>query len=182
MANIVGQRIRRREDPRLLAGQGQFVDDLSLSGALYATFVRSPWAHARITGIDASEASALAGVQVFTAEDIDLGLNPPLPFLGLDESWGRPFLASEKVRFAGEAVAVVLAETREQSTDAAELISVDYEPLPAVIDPVRAVDDDVLLFEAAGTNVCIARPPSEDAGQLLDDCEAVSEGVVTSQR
>jgi carbon-monoxide dehydrogenase large subunit len=182
VANIVGQRIRRREDLRLLTGRGQFVDDLSLPGVLYATFVRSPWAHARITGIDTSHASELAGVHVFTAEDVDLGVNPPIPFLQLDESWGRPFLAREKVRFAGEAVAVVLARTREQSADAAELIEVDYEPLPAVTDATRALDDEVLLFEAAGTNLCMSRPPSGEASRMFEGCEAVSEGVVTSQR
>jgi aerobic carbon-monoxide dehydrogenase large subunit len=182
VANIVGQRIRRREDPRLVTGQGQFVDDLTLPGALYATFVRSPWAHARITGTDVSEASALPGAQVFTAEDLDLGVNPPIPFLQLDAHWGRPFLAAEKVRFAGEAVAVVLAETREQSADAAELVGIDYEPLPTVTDAAEAQSDDVILFEEAGTNVCVARPQSEDAGQLFEGCEAVSDGVVTSQR
>ncbi len=182
MANIVGQRIRRREDPRLLTGQGQFVDDLTLPGALHATFLRSPWAHAKITATDVSEASALPGVQVFTAEDLDLGVNPPIAFLQLDDHWGRPFLAAEKVRFAGEAVAVVLAETREQSTDAAELVGIEYEPLPAVTDAAQALNDEVLLFEEAGTNVCVSRPPSEEAGQLFEHCETVSGGVVTSQR
>jgi carbon-monoxide dehydrogenase large subunit len=182
VANIVGQRIRRREDPRLVTGQGQFVDDLTLPGALHATFVRSPWAHARITGTDVSEASALPGVQVFTAEDLDLGANPPIAFLALDALWGRPFLAAEKVRFAGEAAAVVLAETREQGADAAELVGIDYEPLPAVTDAAEAQNDEVLLFEEAGTNVCVSRSPSEEAGQLFEHCEAVSDGVVTSQR
>ncbi len=182
MANLVGQRIRRREDPRLVTGQGQFVDDLRLEGVLHATFVRSPWAHARITAIDTSAASALDGVQVLTASELGLGVNPPLDFLGLDEHWGRPFLAREKVRFAGEAVAVVLAESRELSTDAAELVEVDYEPLAVVTDAVLALNDEVLLFEEAGTNVCVSRPPSEEASRLFDDCEVVSEGVVTSQR
>lgn len=181
MANVVGQRIRRREDPRLLTGQGQFVDDLKVPGALHATFVRSPWAHARIRSIDGSEAAALDGVRVFTAEEAGLGVNPPLSFLGLDPVWGRPFLANEKVRFAGEAVAVVLAESRERSIDAAELVSVDYEPLPAVTDSVQARRDEVLLFEGAGTNVCVSRPLEEPRIDFAA-CEVVSEGVVTSQR
>jgi carbon-monoxide dehydrogenase large subunit len=181
VANVVGQRIRRREDPRLVSGRGQFVDDLRIPGALHATFVRSPWAHARIRGVDGTEAGALEGVQVFTARDVGLGADPPLRFLGLDPLWARPFLAGDKVRFAGEAVAVVLAESRELSTDAAELVSVEYEPLPAVTDAVLARRDDVLLFEEAGTNVCTSNAPEEPRVDL-DGCEVISEGVVTSQR
>ena len=181
MANLVGQRVRRREDPRLVTGQGQYVDDLRLPGALHATFVRSPWAHARITGIDASAARELDGVQVFAATELGLGKDPPPPFLTLDESWHRPFLAGEKVRFAGEAVAVVLADSGERSVDAAELVAVDYEPLPAVTDAVRALDGEVVLFEEAGTNLCLDRPP-EGGDDLFDGCEVVADGVITSQR
>ncbi len=182
MANIVGQRIRRREDPRLVTGQGQFVDDLRLPGALHATFVRSPWAHARITGIDGSQATALDGVQVFTAAELGLGKLPPPPFLTLEEEWHRPFLALDKVRFAGEAVAVVLADSRERSVDAAELVAVDYEPLPVVTDPVRAAAGEVLLFDSGETNVCFDRPASASDDELLAGCEVIVDGVLTSQR
>jgi carbon-monoxide dehydrogenase large subunit len=182
LANVVGQRIRRREDPRLITGRGQYVDDLRLPGALYATFVRSPWAHARITGIDAADAAGLDGVQVFTAADLDLGSHAPPPFLQLDEYWHRPFLASDKVRFAGEAVAVVLADSREVSVDAAELVDVDYEPLPVVTDAASALDNHALLFEQAGTNVCLERPASIDDDELFGGCEVLVDGVVTSQR
>jgi len=174
--------VRRREDPRLITGRGQFVDDLNLEGALHATFVRSPWAHARIAAIDSSEAVAVDGVRVFTAAELDLGRNPPGPFLTLDEEWHRPFLADEKVRFAGEAVAVVLADSRERSVDAAELVEVDYEPLAVVTDPQKALQDDVLLFEGSGTNVCLERPATTDEDDLFEGCEAVADGVVTSQR
>jgi carbon-monoxide dehydrogenase large subunit len=181
VANLIGQRIRRREDPRLVTGRGQFVDDLRLPGALHAAFVRSPWAHARITGIDTGEAAGSDGARVFTADDLGLGGQAPASWLGLDENWSRPYLASEKVRFAGEPVAVVLAENRERAADAAELVSVDYEPLPVVTDASDALADEVLLFEGAGTNVCASRSPEDGAG-LLDGCEVISEGVVTSQR
>jgi carbon-monoxide dehydrogenase large subunit len=181
MANVIGQRIRRREDPRLVTGQGQYVDDLRLPGALYATFVRSHWAHARITGIETSRATELEGVQAFTASDLALGKDPPPPFLPLDESWHRPFLAAEKVRFAGEAVAVVLADSPERSVDAAELVAIDYEPLPTVTDAVRALDGEVLLFEEAGTNVCLDRPPA-GGDDLFEGCDVVADGVLTSQR
>jgi carbon-monoxide dehydrogenase large subunit len=182
VANVVGQRIRRREDPRLITGRGQYVDDLSLDGALHATFVRSPWAHARVTGIDASAASELDGVHVFTEAELDLGLNAPPPFVRFDDYWHRPFLARDKVRFAGEPVAVVLAASREQSADAAELVTVDYEPLPVVTDAAIAVEDEVLLFEQAGTNLCLERPPATGDDELFDGCEVVSDGVMTSQR
>lgn len=164
-----------------MTGQGRFVDDLRLEGALYATFVRSHWAHARITAIDTSAADELEGAQVFTAADTGLGKDPPPPFIALDEYWHRPFLASDKVRFAGEAVAVVLADSPERSVDAAELVGVDYEPLPVVIDAVRALDGEVVLFEEAGTNVCFERPP-ESGDDLFDGCEVVADGVLTSQR
>jgi carbon-monoxide dehydrogenase large subunit len=181
VATVVGQRIRRREDPRLITGRGQFVDDLRLPGALYATFVRSPWAHARITGIDATGLDGMDGVQAFTVADLGLEDRPPtLP--GFDAHWSRPVLARDKVRFAGEAVAVVLAESKEQSADAAELVFVDYEPLPVVTDAAAAARDEVLLFDEAGTNVCLQRPASGDGDELFEGCEAITEGVLTSQR
>src|SRR5204862_5555005 len=76
MANVIGQRVRRKEDPRFLRGEGRYVDNMPLEDALHLTLLRSPVAHARITGIDVSEARALPGVQVFTADDIELGSNP----------------------------------------------------------------------------------------------------------
>jgi aerobic carbon-monoxide dehydrogenase large subunit len=165
-----------------MTGRGQYVDDLHVEGALHATFVRSPWAHARVTGIDTSSVAGLDDVQVFTAADLDLGVNPPGPFLQLDPYWHRPFLADDKVRFAGEIVAVVLAGSRERSADAAELVAVDYEPLPVVTDAALALDNEVLLFEQAGTNVCLQRPPGVADDDLFEGCEVVVDGVLTSQR
>jgi carbon-monoxide dehydrogenase large subunit len=181
LANVVGQRVRRREDPRFLTGRGRYVDDIRLPGALHATFVRSPWAHARIGSVDGSEATALPGVRVFTADDVELGKNPP-PFIQMDEHWHRPFLASDKVRFAGEIVAVVLAPSGARSVDAAELVAVDYEPLPAVTDAAKALDSDVLLFEDAGTNVCLERPATSSDEELFEGCDVVAAGTLTSQR
>jgi carbon-monoxide dehydrogenase large subunit len=181
MANLVGQRIRRREDPRLISGQGQFVDDLRLPGAAYATFVRSPWAHAEVTAIDASAAEELDGVQVFTARELGLGKVSPPPFIVLDEYWHRPPLATDTVRFAGEAVAVVLADSRERSVDAADLVAVEYEPLPVVTEAVRALEGDVLVFDQAGTNVCFERPAA-GGDELFAGCDVVADGLLTSQR
>ena len=101
MANVVGQRIRRREDPRFIRGEGHYVDDLRLPGALHLTFVRSYIAHGTINGIDKSAAEA-AGAQVFTAADVGLGVNPAPPFLGIDPRMFRPLIADNKVRFVGD--------------------------------------------------------------------------------
>ena len=179
---MIGQRVRRREDPRFLTGRGQYVDDLPLEGALHATFVRSPWAHARIRSVDGSAAAGLDGVQVFTAAEVQLPKMPTPPMMGIDERFHRPMLAAEKVRFAGDIVAVVLAPTREASVDAAELVEVDYEPLPTVTDAALALMDEVVLFEDVGSNVCVERPASVDPEELFAECEVSVSGVLTSQR
>ncbi len=145
------------------------------------TFVRSPWAHARITGVDASAARARAGVQVFAAGDIGLGTRAP-SFVELASSWHRPYLASQKVRFAGDIVAAVLAQTRGESVDGAEDVLVDYEPLPVVTDVAEALEGQVLLFEPAGTNVCREEPGKRSDDELFAGCELVIRGRFTSQR
>ncbi len=174
--------MRRREDPRFLTGKGQYVDDLELPGALHVTFVRSPWAHARITSVDVSQAAALDGVEVVSGAEIELPDIPPPPFVPGGEKFPRPPVAKEVVRFAGDIVAVALAPTREASVDAAELVEVDYDPLPVVIDPASAATDEVLLFEGAGTNTCVARPRSISDEELFAECEVVVDGGLTSQR
>jgi aerobic carbon-monoxide dehydrogenase large subunit len=181
LANVVGQRIRRREDPRFLRGEGRYVDDLSLPGALHLTFVRSYLAHAKISGIDKSAAEA-AGAQVFLAGDTDLTVSPAPPFIPVDPQMYRPLIASDTVRFVGDIVAIVLADTREASVDAAELVAVDYEPLPVVTDPAEAARDEVLLFPDVGTNVCIRNAPESPDPNLLHSSEVVVEGQVISQR
>ncbi|HLY35105.1 MAG TPA: xanthine dehydrogenase family protein molybdopterin-binding subunit [Candidatus Limnocylindria bacterium] len=180
--NVVGQRVRRTEDPRFLTGRGQYVDDLKLEGALHATFIRSPWAHARITSVDTSGAAAVEGVQVFTAQDLGLGRRVPPPFLQLDEAWHQPYLAEDTVRFAGDTVAVVVADTREASVDASELVEVEYDTLPVVTDLHAAADGEVLLFEGSDSNVCVQRPRSGTDDELFAGCEVVSEGRMVSQR
>ncbi|HUA71777.1 MAG TPA: xanthine dehydrogenase family protein molybdopterin-binding subunit [Solirubrobacteraceae bacterium] len=181
MANVVGQRIRRREDPRFLRGEGRYVDDLSLPGALHLTFVRSYMAHAKVTGIDKSAAEA-AGAQVFVAGDTDLGVNPAPPFIPIDPQMYRPLIASDTVRFVGDIVAIVLAGSREASADAAELVMVDYEPLPSVTDPEEAARDEVLLFPGVGSNVALKNPPENPDPNLFDSSDVVVTGKVISQR
>jgi carbon-monoxide dehydrogenase large subunit len=157
------------------------VDDLPLPGALHLTFVRSYMAHAKITGIDKSAAEA-AGAQVFTAADIDLTVEPAPPMLTVDPQMFRPFLAGDTVRFVGDIVAAVLADSREASVDAAELVSVEYESLPAVADPVEAAKDEILLFPDIGSNICFQRPPDHPDPQLLDASEVRLKGRLISQR
>ena len=182
MANVIGQRVRRREDPRFLTGKGTYVDDLQIPNALHVTFVRSPWAHAQITEIDASAARELPGIQVFTAADVGMPAVPPPPFVQVDAAMHRPFVAGDRVRFAGDIVAAVLAEERGASVDAAELVHVEYEPLPFVTDIEESVKDETLVFDGVGTNVCLEHPaPDPDAG-LFDDCEVVTTGSIVSQR
>src|SRR3954452_13464300 len=143
MRFVIGQRVLRKEDPRFLTGQGRYVENLAFEDALHVAFVRSPVAKARITSIDIALAAEKA--QVFTAADLDLGKFGP-PFPALDKKFARPFMASDEVNFAGEIVAAVLADSRVEAADAAELVDVEYDPL----DPVVTVDDAL----AAG-KVCL---------------------------
>jgi carbon-monoxide dehydrogenase large subunit len=182
LANVIGQRVRRLEDPRFLTGRGQYVDDLDLPGALHITFVRSPWAHARLGSVDTSQAAALDGVEAFTADDLGLADVPPPPFIPEGAKFPRPPLARGLVRFAGDIAAAVVAPTRELSVDAAELVEVEYDPLPVVVDTAESAKDEVVLFEAAGTNTCLTRPRSVSDEELFSDCPVVVEGGMTSQR
>jgi carbon-monoxide dehydrogenase large subunit len=154
--SILGNRVRRVEDPELLTGRGTYVGNLRIPGMLRAAFVRSPFAHARVRAIDTSEAVALPGVvAVLTAAD--LGVAPFHGFMVLNEACARPPLATDKVRFVGEAVVLVIADTEARALDAAEAVVVDYDPLPAVADMVDAVAPGApLQFEEMGTNVVAA--------------------------
>ena len=196
--SILGTRVIRTEDPRLLTSGGVYVDDLReplLEGAVRATFVRSTVAHALITGIDTSAALAAPGVvAVLTAADMtDLPAPPPPEPLPegapppegpnpMGGVWQEPLLAFDRVRFVGEPVAIVLTDGTYAGEDAAELVSVDYEPLPAVPSIAAALADESLLFPDAGTNVCVrgGRPIGDDS--IFDGCEVVVTGDVVNQR
>jgi len=192
--SILGTRVLRTEDPRLLTDGGTYVDDVrdpELGRAARVTFVRSPVAHALITGIDTSAAKKAAGViAVLTAADMD-DLPPPPPDSGLTGTeglpfplggvWSEPLLAVDRVRFVGEPVAIVITDDRYQGEDAAELVSVDYDPLSVVVGFDRALADDSLLFPEAGTNVAVStETPAE--GTAFDACEVVVERTITNQR
>src|SRR5436190_6166363 len=140
---LFGASIKRREDPRLITGKGSFVDDLRVPGTTHAAFVRSPHAHAKIARIDASAAKKLKGVvAVYTGKDlVDGGVKPiPVGWLipGIKIPARHP-IAVDRARYMGEAVAVVIAESPYIARDAAELVEVDYQPLPAVADAAKAV-------------------------------------------
>ena len=161
----IGDTPKRREDARFITGAGAYLDDLAFDRLAHAVVLRSPHAHARITGIDTQAASRSAGVlAVLTAADTDAdGLQPMRPTVEANVQTGEPFafapqplLARGKVRFAGEPVALIVAETRAQALDAAELIAVDYAPLPAVTTPeaARALGAPQIAEEVPG-NVCL---------------------------
>jgi len=157
IGRYVGQNVPRVEDRRLLQGQGEFADDVWMHRQGYAHFVRSPHGHARIVSVNPRRALELDGVYaVLTGEEAKEMCQVPF-FQIAPEPAGRieeyP-LAVDKARYHGDAVAVVLAETRELARDAAGLVEVDYEPLPAVVDTVAAADSGApLLHEQVGTNV-----------------------------
>ena len=141
--SLIGQPLKRVEDPRFLTGGAKFTDDLVLPNMLHAFFVRSPYAHARVTGVKTLEAEKQPGVKlVLTGKDLgqEVGEMPGLAPWQQGKPTHRPLLAIENVNFAGEAVAVVVAEDVLSAEDAAELVEVSYEQLPVVIDPVKAAD------------------------------------------
>ena len=143
---MFGSGIRRREDPRLITGRASYTDDITLPGMAYAAILRSPYAHANITSIDPSEAKCQPGViAVYTGKDIEGHLNPiPCAWLIPDSNLitpDHPAIAKDKVRYVGDAVAVVVAESRYQAEDALEHIDVDYEPLDATINPKASTQD-----------------------------------------
>ncbi len=144
--------------------------------------MRSDWAHARILGVDTAEAGAAPGVQVFTAADLPLPPFPAPPFIEADERMFRPMLASDRVRFVGDIVAVVVAPTREASADAAQLVGIDYDPLPAVVDVRAAARDEVVIYDEIGTNVCMRVSPENPDPHIFDDCDVVVTGSNESPR
>ena len=151
-----GERVQRVEDDRLLRGNGRFTDDID-GGALESCLVRSPYAHARITSVDVSAARALPGVvAVYVAGDLPFGdrdLPILIPHPNLTHGRTQRCLASEVVRYSGEAVAFVVAESRSIAEDAAELVQVEYEPLPVVITPEVSAAAEHLVHDDVPGNV-----------------------------
>jgi aerobic carbon-monoxide dehydrogenase large subunit len=181
-AGTIGDRLPRKEDARLVTGEARFVDDLQIPGALWIGFVRSPYAHARIGAIDASSALSMPGVrQVFTGADLrDAWANPMPCAWPVTEDMKAPDhwpIAVDQVNFAGDAVAVVVADSRYAAADAVDAVVVDYEPLEAVVDIADAASDRVLVHEALGTNRSYTWTLSPD-GDAVDQAFAAATHVV----
>jgi aerobic carbon-monoxide dehydrogenase large subunit len=176
-AHGLGASPRRVEDPPLIRGAGTYTDDVDAPGALHAHFVRAGWAHARIMGIETEEAASMPGVVgVFTADDLDL---PAMPAPSVGEEMARPVLARDRVRFIGEALAVVVAETRAQAVDAAELVYADLDPLEILVDPREALEDGAPELYAGGN---LASEGAIGAPDALEDAEVVVRADFHNQR
>jgi aerobic carbon-monoxide dehydrogenase large subunit len=179
--SILGNRVLRKEDPKFLTTGGVYVDDLPLPGALHVVYVRSTMASARITGVDVEEARQAPGVvAVFTGQDVDLA--PIAPSMGLlNQQMLRDWLAKDRVRFVGEPVAAIVAEERYQAADAAELVFVDYEPEPVVVDQEESAAGTALLFPEVGNNTSMELNFGR-SDDLFDGCEVVIRQRIVNQR
>jgi carbon-monoxide dehydrogenase large subunit len=161
----IGQPVRRKEDVRLLTGKGRYTDDINVDGQLWAAFLRSPHAHARIVSVDTADAKAAPGVvAIFTSADLTadgvgtLGCDANFTSLDGKEMFkpGRPALATGAVRYVGEPVAIVVAETQNQARDAAEMIMAEFEELPVVASTAEAASPDAaLVWPENGSNVAV---------------------------
>ena len=178
--SLVGAKVLRKEDPRLLTGAGRFVDDLHPTGCVFAAFVASSEAHARILSIDVRAALRMEGVLgVYTAEDF--ASFPDLP--GGMPDLERPALARNVVRFVGEPVAVVVAEDRYLAADAVAAVEIEYEPLPVVTTIAEATAPDAPVLHAAhGSNVATVVPMLEDLEREFDKCDQRAGLHIVNQR
>jgi carbon-monoxide dehydrogenase large subunit len=179
--SILGNPVLRREDPGILTGATEYLDDLDIPGLLHVAFVRSTIAHARIEQLDTEDAKAMPGVvAVYVAGELDLPDHHG--FVMLPPTMNRPPLARGKVRFVGDIVAMVVAESKAAALDAAEAVIVDYDPLPAVPDMEAALEADApLLFDEQGSNVAntMGTGPVDD---IFDDADVVVSERIVNQR
>jgi carbon-monoxide dehydrogenase large subunit len=179
--SFFGVPVRRTEDPRFLRGEGRYVENVEIPGALRAVFVRSIMAHARVNGVDVAAANAMPGVvAVYTAADVDLA--PQQASGNVQGSFPRPILAADRVRFVGEPLAMVVADSLAAGLDAAETVLVDYEPLAVVVGPEAALAPDAaLLFPDQGSNVVDAFGTEGDEDPL-GGAEVIVRGRFVNQR
>lgn len=172
--SILGTRVQRIEDPALLRGAGTYIDNIAPADALHVAFVRAMTAHGTIESIDVDDARSMPGViDVVTADDLDV---PPLqssPLLAHQVL--QPLLATDRVRYVGEPIVAVVAETARQAADAAEAVWADVEPVEAVIDPEEAAADAVVLYDDLGTNVVL------DQGDPVGPDDLEGDVVVTER-
>ena len=184
VGSILGNHVLRVEDPELLSGRGTYVDDLRIPDTAQAVFVRSPFAHARVLSVDTSDAERAPGVlAVHTVET--LGSKPVPPFATVNAKVQHPALAEEVVRYVGDPVALVVAETRAQAVDAAELVDIDYAELPVVVDMEAALAPDApLQFPELGSNIAasVRAIHPDDAGDVLEGADLVVRARIENQR
>ncbi|MFQ5937476.1 MAG: xanthine dehydrogenase family protein molybdopterin-binding subunit, partial [Acidiferrobacterales bacterium] len=182
------QAVRRKEDVRFLTGHGHYVEDITLDNMVHGFVLRSPHAHARIVRIDTSAAASAPGVlAVYTGVDWRAAGVGDLPTrTRAKHSDGsavtappRPALVSDRARFVGDAVAFIVAETLEAAKDAAELVEIDYEPLPVVTDMKAALAADApLIWEHVGSNLCVEFEAGDKAA--VDAAFARADRVVSA--
>ncbi|MDX6299256.1 MAG: aerobic carbon-monoxide dehydrogenase large subunit [Nocardioidaceae bacterium] len=184
VGSILGNHVRRVEDPELLTGRSTYVDDLRVPDTAHAVFVRSPFAHARIRAIDISDAERAPGV-LAVHTSATLGSVPVPPFAVVNDKVGHPPLADGVVRYVGDPVALVVAATRAEAVDAAELVDIDYDELPAVVDMEAALAPDAALqFPELGSNIAksVHAVHPDDAGDVLADADVVVRARIENQR
>ena len=179
--SILGNRVVRKEDPALLTTGGRYVDDISIDDALHVVYVRSMVAHGEITSIDITEAREAPGV-VDVVTNADLTIGEIKPFMMINQLITRPVLARDRVRYVGEPIVAVVAESRAAAVDAAELVIVDIETLPAIIDPRDGLaEDSIHLFPHVKTNIAL-HSDHPGAPISFEECDVVITQTTVNQR
>src|SRR3954471_18499712 len=182
--SILGNAVVRLEDPTLLMGSGKYVGDLVEPGMLHVAFVRSTIAHGKLLSVDTKDASSMPGVVAIYDAGNDLGIPTLQQFQMMPDTLNRPIFATGKVRFVGDIVAAVVAESAAQAADAAEQVVVDYDPLPSVMTAAEAMAPGApLLFEETGSNICFGTTfPEGDDSDPCEGADVVAEVTMVSQR
>jgi carbon-monoxide dehydrogenase large subunit len=178
---LFGARVKRREDPRLITGRGKYTDDIQLPGTTYAVFVRSPYAHARIKNVNVEKALKAGAIAAVTGKDLEGKVGPvPCAWVITNADIKVPKynpLAVDKVRYVGDPVAVVVAETPEKAHDCAKLVEVEHEPLPAAVNQEEAIKENApLLYENVPRNIAFTwKLEGGDLGKAFREADVVVE-------
>lgn len=188
MKQVMGEKVRRREDARFVTGRGKYTDDVKLPGVVWAKFVRSPHAHARVLGVDVSQAKAMPGViKIYTGADL-AGKMAPVPTAWIPPDSGLKMvphfaLATDRVRYVGDAVAMVIAESAAQAEDAMEAVVVEYEPLDGLFDQMEALKDGaVQLHDSAPGNVALHWKAGNEVQDAFEQADVVVHQRFRQQR
>jgi len=181
--SILGNSVVRLEDPTLLTGEGKYVDDLVEPGMLYVALARSSVAHGTINSVDISDAASMPGVVAVFHAGNDLGMPAMQGFAMLPPAYNRPIFAGERVRFVGDVIAAVVAESQAQADDAAAAVFAEIDPLPPIMNASEGLSADApLLFPDSGSNVCFASEFGKDGGDPCEGAQTIAEVTMVSQR